>query len=503
MLHAKQVKPVTAVLPVMAFLMATLGMTTSCDRSDRPVPPETATPVEPSLDKPEDSPLLAAMYTFHAPMIDCMARVWPAAVEPYRRAQILMTGAATDARAYRWRGEKEGFSILRLEAQDLDAAWFAPYNFGDFEGLRTLGVNYDALSRDLVFDGVEPEDMAAARAQVTLETIFHESFHLFGQDGFGSPAGGRDQEYPIAWQPRYLRAQLLQTLQDALIEGADLGPSAYWYSRYLTDYLDEALYLDYVDRSEGSAEYAGKVMGGLAKHGCHVSEPELLADLKADLVVPRYQTDASTEPYDLGFVAGLLLRERAVQNWEDRVAAGATMLGVLLADIDARPQPPDRQLEQQVELQVAAENAWIEAEFAADFDALDDAAHYRLVFDLGASEGSFSRTDSYRLADHAEVNAFTRLISADVRHEALITLRFADVFQLHGTPCDDAYLVPYVVPLAAAELHTGKGGFSMNSGEAIFRDLPARVVDDGGYRWLCPPAAATLPGKTRAPERAR
>ncbi len=499
MLHAKQVGPVTAFLRVLIFLIPALYTISSCDRSERKAAPEIVTSAEPDVDGTEDSRLLALMFRFQAPMLSCMTRVWPGAVESYRRAQIVMTGNEGATIAYRWRAEDDGFSVMHIEAQQLDAAWFAPYNFGVFEGLRTLGVNYEELSRDLLFDRANPEDMAAARAQVMLETIFHESFHLFGQDEFSSPSGGRDQEYPIAWQPRYLRAQLLRALRKALEEGTDLGPSAYWYSRYLKEHLDEALYLDYVDRSEGSAQYAATVMNGLANLGCHVTEKALLEDLKAGLSLPGYETDASRESYHLGLVAGLLLRERAAPGWEDQVAAGATMLELLLADVEAQPQPADRGLQQQVALQVDEENAWIESEFGASFEALEDASSYRLVFDLGASDGSFSRTDSWRLADHPEVSTFTRLNSADVRHEALITLRLADVFQLHKTPCDEGYLLPHVLPLAGAAVEAGKGGFSMTSGGAVFRDLPARMVTEGGYRWLCPPAAATLSEKMRAP----
>ncbi|HEV8078302.1 MAG TPA: hypothetical protein VGP45_07940, partial [Marinobacter sp.] len=408
-------------------------------------------------------------------------RVWPEVESGYQQAQILVTeNHASGNTAYLWRLQAGEEIIEKLDASILAADWFAAFNFGEYRGKTTLGFNVNQWPNTA---GTLSENLWDTH----ISTLFHEGFHLFGQSGWANANGGRAQEYPVRWEPRYLRAQLLFALQDSLLNGTSLSAAAYWYEQYLQDFTDEADYLNPVDRIEGSTRYADTIMTALAVNGCEATEATLLADIREHLPPIHFWLTGSSEGYVMGLLAGLLLREQDTHLWHQRVENGETMQGVLLDGISPETQATDTALQETIKRQAATENEYLDEQIGNTLDAYNSEDYYRLVYDQINGLGSFTINGRYRLTGQPGLASVTISSSGLLAHGAQIALIDQNVLTLEASPCNNWYALPtaVVLPKTAVTLHTD-GSADSNSNGVSFSGLRVEEVEVNGHSWLCP-----------------
>lgn len=431
--------------------------------------------------EPDFSDMPQVMQHLKTPMADCLDRVWPNVEAGYQGAQILVTENHPEGNvAYLWRMEAGNEVLEKLDTNSLTLDWFAAFNFGEFRGKTTLGFNVNQWPNTA---GTLP----ASLWDTHLSTLYHEGFHLFGQHGWSNTVGGRAQEYPVRWEPRYLRAQLLFALEDALLTGADLSIAAYWYEQYLAEFTEEAAYLNPVDRSEGSTRYADMIMTALAENGCEATEATLLADIRDHLPPIHFRLKGSGEAYNMGLLAGLLLREQDKDQWHERVQAGETLQGVLLDKVAPQPQADDIALQQSVKQQAEAENQRLDAIIGQTLAAYNSDDHYRLVYDSINSLGSFSISGRYRLTGQPGVESIELASTGLLAHGAHITLIDQNVLELESSPCDSLYALPTAIVLPKADVTLHSDGTANSESEGVsFTGLRVEEIEVNGHSWLCP-----------------
>lgn len=459
---------------------------TACGSDKTPTNPPVNQPPVSSEPEPEPEPtelndMPDTVKRLKGPMFDCIDRVWPSAVAGYQSAQVIVTENRSEGDvAYLWHMNGDEESIEELDAQTLSAEWFSAFTFSEFRGKKTLGFN--------VSQWFAPASSSSESLwNSNISTLFHEGFHLFGESNWQYTPGGRDQEYPIRWEPRYLRAQLLFALEDALLQGTDLSAAAYWYERYLSEYTEEAAYYNHVDRTEGGTRYADVIMTALAGNGCEASEEELLADIRQHLPPIHFRLEGKGESYVLGLLAGLLLRENPVDLWHTRVEEGETLQGILLDGVIATPQPEDTELQASVQSSAENQNDYLDTVVGDSLAAYDSDDYYRLVFDKVNSLGSYQLSETYRLTSHAELTAISVSAWGTFVHGAAITLNQKTMLSLESSPCYGFYGLPAVVtlPKSAVTLHSD-GTADADTGSVQFTGLQLEAMVDDGHSWLCP-----------------
>lgn len=423
------------------------------------------------------------------PLVECPGRVWPGVGQAYHNAQILVTDDSTsdEPEAYLWQAQSA--EIETLDATQLSDVWFASFAFSEFRGQTTLGFNinswngwYDRISSN-------PENLG----ETPINILLHESFHLFAEESWTRTWGDRSNEYPLRWQPRYLRAKLMQSLEKALLESEgmvedeDLAAASYWYEQYLSDHSDEAVRIAQTDRSEGGAQYAEHWMTAIVELGCEASEADLLARAQKHMYSTAYRTSAESESYVLGAFAGTLLRQRGPEGWEARVEEGETFQGVLLEGIAPEPQPEDEELRQQIQGDFQTRNEELEGRIGETLEAWDGEDYHRLVIDNVRSIGAFDMEDHLRLPEEPLFKAIFLAHEGDYDHGATITLDQVNTLEIDGNPCGTEFVVPTLVPVPdTAITFQADGTADVTTGPVQFSGLEFETVTWNEQEWLCP-----------------
>ena len=289
---------------------------------------------------------------FDTALSECADRVWPGSAASYRSSQILLV-SVEEGTAYLWNDQREAANgrptqLSLVEITELGSEWLTTFNSGTLFGFPTVGVSLDETAE-------VNEAYAAVGVQrwhdFAVELTLHEAFHIIGsQPRWARPGGGgsRSIPYPEIAEPRYLRAALASSLLAHVRDGGSdttLSAAAFWQGRFVTEHGPDADAIRGTDIDEGTAEYATVVGSALVEHGCAASEATLVQTMVAHLdeFVDVARFDGSSEPYQLGLLAGIGARVRGTRlaGWEGRVELGQTPVEVLVAGTVALAQTDD------------------------------------------------------------------------------------------------------------------------------------------------------------------
>jgi len=348
---------------------------------------------QPGIDycsKKQDGSLLRVASALTESMIRCPERVWPG--YDWRGLQVLLVDSEKQL-ALLWNDQRKrtdgkGIRITSVPYADLPSYHrLEPGSFHSkpMHGMATLGV------------GVTSSDID------TISLAIHEGFHNVGQDGFHESElmSSWGNTYPAAWEPRYMRQQIIAALSRVLFssDAEALGAARYWYDRMLKCYPEEVRTSGPVDIVEGTAEYVETVGTALGVIGCESTEAELIT--KAKQICQQQVCEGSkgefhteSEPYRIGALAGLLLRQRDMPQWQELVARGTTPLDLLLKDVQPLPQQDDQELLDKVKKYYEEENRRMGRIIETFFRQMESPEYYILAIPVGWAAGSFS-TDGF------------------------------------------------------------------------------------------------------------
>lgn len=426
-------------------------------------------------------------------MYECPDRVWPGEViDNYRARQVLLV-SVMDEWAWLWNDQVGGTGDPpRISMGPLDAVppgWTSFFTVGLINDVPTLGISLDetaVYNAELEAANGHPPYVDSASF-----VAFHEAFHfLSGQSDWNIAPSSRSVPYPEPWEPRYVRSELRRVLRSAIEDGAPLGAAAHWQSRWVTEYPEEATAIAGYDVTEGSATYAEIVSNVLAVEGCDVTEDVLLAQATAQLEdALGAPGDATSEPYDLGLLAGLLLRSDAVPGWEQAVEAATPPVEVLLADVPPVAQPDDPALQAEVQAVVDARNVEVGMEIEPMLESLASPDYYRVVVSFAWITGSFSLRGFYYLPDVPGQPTVFLQLEASLSTPSGVPIEVIDETSLVdvSTPCALAPGATIVLTLPVADVELVGGLATSTAASATFTDLAVEsTLDQDGLEWLCP-----------------
>jgi hypothetical protein len=421
-------------------------------------------------------------------LFECPDRAWPGIAATLREdAQVLLFSASSD-RAYVLDGIVAGQP--RLAEVELSTVPLTlrttTWSTGELFGTPTLSISLDhTAKRETMW-----HDPAVA---LTL----HEAFHaLSGQRAWPRSGGGsRGTPYPGRVEPRYLRRALAGSLEAVLSrdEGAELGHAASLHARYATEEAGEAARVHDLDRTEGSAEYFALIGSALGELGCAATDEELDAIALAHLseFAPTDLLFVGREPYDLGVLAGLLLRRARSSGWEAEVVAGATPVELAVRDVTPLAVEDDPELRARVETSVEEWNEMVAFRIDPFLEELRDPDVTRVVIPGAWGVGTFTGRDFVLLEDLPGTPVALVPFSAELRREgAAILAHEATVLFLsaEATPCTalDAAEIVFVAPVARELLRRNGDVYSSSTPELEIAGFRATEATDDGATWLCP-----------------
>lgn len=452
--------------PITLMFIFTLVLANACDRSSKPAAVKAA---------PETPAFVSALNT---PLAECPERIWPDADEMLADAQVLVMGLDPDW-AFLWEAAGGNGSISSLPATSLSSERFAPVSHGEFNGRPALGFNVDTWEH-----GALPTDSSWRTS--SLPILFREAFQFFAQKNFLQPTDMQIAlDYPFPLEPRYVRAELIEALKRALHDSEPLSAAAYWWERYLMTSMQEALAYSTIDRVEGSASYAEYIMTAIADIGCEAAEADLMSHVVRSEPAPV--PHPTSESYVLGYYAGMLLRQQSQPGWQRRVEVGETPVGVLLDDVEAMPQEENAQLKDEVQMYLSTNPnvQFIAESLNTSIESIQDPFNYRLVLSRNAATISFSILGSYNLTEHEDLGRVHLATRATYFYNTLIET-VADVFDIPAPiPCEQTNA--QVLSLDSDTLVDNHDGtFSYRGRTVAFSNLKGTVIEQDGYRWLCP-----------------
>ncbi len=427
-------------------------------------------------------------------MYECPERVWPDIEANYRSRQVLLA-SELENRAWLWNAQQGGGEPPVVSEGPLDSLppeWTSVFNINELGGALTLGISLDWTAEFnaevLAEGGVLWPDFATS-------LTFHEAFHfLSDQDDWNVGGGSRSAPYPEPWEPRYLRAQLQQALYEVVEdEGVGLGAAAHWQARLLAEHSEEMAAIRSYDCTEGSAEYVSLMMSALAELGCDALGFELvelaISHLPDGLFVDGGRFDVGREPYDLGVLAGLILRRAGVSDWELKVENGETPVDQALAGVPAQAQPDDPMMQAAAQEAVAARNEMVGAEIEPMIANLKDPAYTRIVVNFNWIEGSFGVGGFYYLAEDPDLTEVLLTFSATLAPPSDVTIEVVDFTATAGvaSPCALAQGPTIVLAVPTADLMVVGDKASIASPKLSFDGLAVEAtVDADALPWLCP-----------------
>lgn len=457
-------------------------------------------------DRPESEPqtrverLLAAL---DEAMYRCPERAWPNVAANYRQRQVVLT-SAPDKLAWVWNdqgGDGAPPVVSERQLDELPPEWTSYFNVSELSGVKSLGISLDQTQAQNEWwtnnGGTLWPDFAAS-------LMFHEGFHfLSDQDDWSTGEGSRSAPYPEPWEPRYLRRQLIGALAaEVQAEGAGMAAAAHWYTRLQTEYAAEMKAIRSYDCSEGSAEYVSLIMSAIAELGCDASDAEVLALALSHLPDGLFLSsgagyDSDLEPYELGVVAGLLLRRAGVAGWELAVEKGQGPADQLLAKQAAAPQVDDPAAQAAAQAAVAERNAAVGMQIEPMLARMKDPGYTRVAVRFDWIVGSFGVGGFYYLAADPQQSQVLLNLSAVLDPPSMVTIEVAEQTALAGvaTPCafPQDYSIVLTVPNAA--LTVALGSATSSDAQVRFAGLAVEEAKDiDGLPWLCPTDAGGANG---------
>jgi hypothetical protein len=443
-------------------------------------------------------------------MYECPERVWPGdAAENYRSRQVLLS-SVTENQGYLWNdqvAEGEPPVVTMGPLDGLPPEWSATFNIGEINGVPTLGISLDETQE--INEAYEMLGMPPYRDFASILT-FHEGFHfLSDQNDWNVPGGSRATAYPEPWEPRYVRAELKRSLRASLEDGAGYEAAAHWQARWLAEFPDESDAIRSYDVTEGGAEYASVVSSVLSALGCEATDDEIMAEAIANLDGAFQGTGFSPgrEAYDLGVLAGLLLRRDEVVGWEDEQENGTPPVEQVLDGVMPEAQADDAALQGEVQDEVDARNIQVGMEIDPMLEALTSPEYYRVVVSFNWIAGSFGVGGFYFLADVENNPDVILTLSAMLTPPSGVAIALTGETSLVGvdTPCSLGAGPTIVLTLPVADVQVEGGLATSTADTATFDGLEVEIATDlDGLEWLCPTdaggAEAPLPDPDEAGE---
>jgi hypothetical protein len=439
-------------------------------------------------------------------MYQCPDAVWPGTQANYRASQVLLV-SEMEGNAWLWNDQAAAGgdtpSVREIPYADLAPEWQSTFNIGAFEGVTTLGISLDETQ--MSNDAAEKAGIEMWR-DFAITLAFHEGFHfLSGQSSWNVGQGSRVIPYPEPWEPRYLRAAYATAFASLLpLEGSvDLGPAEYWRVRLEAEHAGDMNAIRAYDCTEGSAEFAAAMMNAIVDLGCD-AEPLALSNLVSEHLeefAAITHFSGGREPYDLGVLAGTILRGAGVPGWEADTQTGTPPHQYLLANATPTPQPDDAAL--QAGAQTAAEERTIAAgmEIEPMLERMTDPTLYRIPLSFDWISGSFGLGGFYYLAE--EPGQPQLMLKYDALHETPsgTLVDVVGLTSLYGIehPCAGVGGA-IIVTVPMADVAAAGMLFSSSDPIVAFTDLPAmETTDADGLPWLCPDTAGAPVGLERPP----
>jgi hypothetical protein len=435
-------------------------------------------------------------------MYQCPERIWPDTENSYRASQVLLSSVSQN-HVWVWNYLSEQGDppvIVEGPLDDLPPEWTAVFNVGTLSGAPTLGISLDWSQESN--DSYEMNNGTAPWPDFATSLTFHEGFHfLSSQNDWNAGSGSRNAAYPEPWEPRYLRTELQRALYDeAQIEGSGLAAAAYWHGRLLAEHAAEMNASRSYDCTEGSAEYVSLMMSALAELGCDADDEALLDLAISHLGDGIFYGEGSFTPgrefYNLGVVAGLVLRRAAAPGWELAVESGEAPADQVVAGVTPETQPDDPELQAAVQAAVDERNVTVGAEIDPLVAAMDDPEYTRIPVLYNWIAGSFGVGGFYYLADDPDTDILLKF-SASLYTPSNVNLEIDGMTSFNQIPTACAAsgggTVTLVIPTADLEL-VGDVLTSTNP-KASFSDLQVEATTDANdLPWLCPVEAGGANG---------
>lgn len=426
-------------------------------------------------------------------MYECPERIWPDVEDNYRSRQVVL---ASEAENMAWVWNYQGAPgeppvVTKGPLDSLDPEWTSFFNVGFLGIAPALGISLDGTQEIneaiLAEGGVVWPDFASA-------LTYHEGFHfLSDQNDWNTGGGSRSSPYPAPWEPRYLRARLKQALLTAAQgDGSALGGAAYWHGRLLAEHGEEMNSIRAYDCTEGSAEYVSLMMSALAELGCAADEAELVAlatsHLEDGSFVSLTGFDVGREPYDLGVVAGMVLRGSGVSGWELKVEQGDAPADQLLAGVSPEMQPEDPALEAEAQAAIAADNEAVGQKIDPLLANMEDPTYTRIVVSQNWISGSFGLGGFYYLADDPALSDVWLTFSATLTAaSAIVEVSGHTIFADVVTPCALSGGGSIVLVVPTADITLAGDSASIGNATVAFDGLGVEATMDAEMLpWLCP-----------------
>lgn len=293
-----------------------------------------------------------------------MEQAWPGAGQLYQQLQLVVADSQCA-----WRIDATGMQAL-------------PYSSTITQAKRDISwLHYERLTwpdgRPTVFLGVGSSvpatEITAMKQSSAVPEVFstgsHEAFHFFIQGIFDTPikweglrkkdATQRATAFPINADARVSRTGMISELLNGL--GGDakaLQRARYWYVQWQRTAADEPHAVAFYDIVEGTASYVESVADALATgatFGSTTYRQRLIDQAKTQWSSPI--TDASTESYVLGALAGALLSQNGTSPaWQRSVEQGDTPVDRLLQHVAPSAAHEDLTLTEPLRRVIAAKN---------------------------------------------------------------------------------------------------------------------------------------------------
>lgn len=426
-------------------------------------------------------------------MYECPERIWPDVEENYRSRQVVLASELENtAWVWNYQGvEGEPPVVTKGPLDSLDPEWTSFFNVGFLGTAPALGISLDGtqeINEAILADGgIVWPDFASA-------LTYHEGFHfLSDQNDWTTGGGSRSSPYPAPWEPRYLRARLKQALLTAALgDGASLGGAAYWHGRLLAEHGEEMDSIRAYDCTEGSAEYVSLMMSALAELGCEADDAELVAlatsHLEDGSFVSLTGFDVGREPYDLGVVAGMILRGSGVDGWELKVEQGDAPADQLLAGVSPEMQPEDPALEAEAQAAITADNEAVGEKIDPLLANMKDPTYTRIVVSQNWISGSFGLGGFYYLADDPALSDVWLTFSATLTAaSAIVEVSGHTIFADVVTPCALSGGGSIVLVVPTADITVAGDSASIGNATVAFDGLGVEATMDAEMLpWLCP-----------------
>ncbi len=208
------------------------------------------------------------------------------------------------------------------------------------------------------------------------------------------------------------------------------------------------------------------------------------------------------EFYNLGVVAGLVLRRAAVAGWELNVENGQAPVALAVAGVDPVAQEDDAELQADVEAAVAERNATVGAEIDPLLAAMENPEYTRIPVLYSWIGGSFGVGGFYYLADDPDEREVLLNFSAMMLTPSDVTIAIdgKTSFDQIETPCVASGGGTITITIPTADLSVVGGTATSTDPKVNFMDLGVEpTMDADNLPWLCPTDAGGANGAP-APE---